>query len=386
MVIGILSEPGSNEDRVGLTPAGVRSLSLSGHEIFVESGAGASAYFSDEEYLAAGARVVYDREEIFGRADLVAKVSALAPEDVPHLREGQAILAFHHLAASRRELMNALVASRATLIGYEVIGDRSGDLPILHAMSEIAGQLAVYVAAHHLGTGSGGRGILLGGATGIPPAHVVILGAGSVGRWAAKTAAGNRAQVTVLDTSLPALRRIEESLGTSVITEIAHPVAVHRATSYADVLIGAVLVRGERAPIVITREMVAGMKAGSVIVDVSIDQGGCVETSRPTTLRDPAFSYSGVTHVAVPNMTSAVARTASFALTHAVLPCIHRLAALGVESALDTSPDLAAGVYVHRGELISESVGRSFDVPTVPLRRVLALHDRTRRAFVEGML
>jgi alanine dehydrogenase len=282
--------------------------------------------------------------------------------------------------------MQALLASRTTLLGYEVIEDRGGDLPILHSMSEIAGQLAVHFAAHHLGTRSGGRGILLGGATGIPPAHVVILGAGSVGCWAAKTAAGNRAQVTILDTSLVALRRIEESVGRGVITEIAHPGAVRRAAAYADVLIGAVLVRGERAPLVVTHDMVEGMKPGSVIIDVSIDQGGCVETSRPTTLRDPAYAYAGVTHVAVPNMTSAVARTASIALTHAVLSCIQPLVERGIEATLDTSPELAAGVYAYHGELVSESVGRSFGMPSVPLRQALTVHDHGRRSFVEEML
>jgi alanine dehydrogenase len=348
------------ENRVCLTPSDASSLVLAGHEVVVESGAGNAGRFSDEDYRVAGARVVYDRDEVFGRSELLMKVSALRPADLPHLRPGTTVLAFHHLAAASRELMQGLLKSGVTLIGFEVIEDTAGDLPVLHAMSEIAGQLSVHAAGHFLETHGGGRGILLGGATGIPPAHVLILGAGVVGLWAASTAAGNRARVTVMDSRIPALRRVEEALGRRVITELAHPANVARAATYADVIIGAVLMRGERAPHVVTRQMVESMKPGSVIVDVSIDQGGCVETSRPTSLENPIFIEAGVTHHAIPNMTSAVARTASLALSHAALPYVETLAERGVEAACREHPNLAAGIYAYRGHLVSPSVARAF--------------------------
>jgi alanine dehydrogenase len=360
MNIGVLSEEGASESRVCLTPAGSRSLILAGHRVVVESGAGSAARFADEEYRKSGAWVVYDRDEVIGRADLVMKVSPLTPSQAALLREGQTVMAFHHLAAGSREMIEELMRRGVTMLGYEVIEDAHGDLPILHAMSEIAGQLSVHVAAHYLETRAGGRGILLGGATGIPPAHVVILGSGVVGQWAARTALGNGAQVTMLDSNLSALRRAEELLGRGVVTEVTSARAIARAAAYADVLVGAVLIRGERAPHLVTREMVEGMKPGSVIVDVSIDQGGCVETSRPTTLEDPIFTECGVTHFAVPNMPSAVARTASLALTAAALPFVQALADEGVELALRDLPGMAAGVYIFRGDLVFEGVARAF--------------------------
>jgi alanine dehydrogenase len=367
MEIGVLAEPKGRENRVCLTPSGVRALVLAGQEVVAESGAGAMARFTDDDYRAAGARVVYDREEVFGRSELLMKVSALRGSEIPRLRPGTAVLAFHHLAAASREVVEQLLGRGVTLIGYEVIEDGQGDLPILHAMSEIAGQLAVHVAAHHLETRSGGRGILLGGSTGIPPANVVILGAGVVGAWAARTAVGNRAQVTLLDTSLAALRKAEETFGRNVVTEFAHPASIARAVAYGDAVIGAVLIRGDRAPHLVTRSMVEKMKPGSVIIDVSIDQGGCVETSRPTTLDDPVFVEHFVMHYGVPNMTSAVARTASTALTHAALPFVQTLSEKGFDKALKEEPGLAAGVYAYRGELLSESVGKALGMR--PARR-----------------
>ena len=360
MSVGVLAEQANLERRVCLTPSGVGSLVQSGLSVVVETGAGVAAHFSDEDYRAFGARVVYDRDEVFGRCELVLKVSALRAADVLRVRPGTAVLAFHHLSASSRERVEGLMKRKVTLIGYEVLEDEKGDLPVLHAMSEIAGQLAVHVAARYLESQEGGRGVLLGGATGIPPAHVVILGSGVVGLWAARAAAGNRAQVTLMDSSLAALRRAEEALGRKVITEVANPASITRAVGFADALIGAVLIRGERAPHLVTRDMVKSMKPGAVIVDVSIDQGGCVETSRPTTLHDPVFSESGITHYAVPNMSSAVARTASTALSHAALDFVNRLAQRGIEAGIHEHPGLAAGVYIHQGRLVSPSVARSF--------------------------
>jgi alanine dehydrogenase len=367
MIIGVPLEREATEHRVALTPAGVRTLVHGGHRVVVEAGAGRASRFADDEYAAAGAQLVYDHEEVFGRSDLVVKITALRPSEVAFLRERQTVFAFHHLAAATRDHLQALLDRGATLIGFEVTEDASGEAPIAQAMSEIGGQLAVGVAAHLLQTRGGGRGILLGGSTGIPPAHVVILGAGVAGTWAARTAIGNGAQVTVLDTSLRALRRAEEMFGRVVVTEVSHVFAIARAVSYADVLIGAVLARGERAPQVVTRAMVGTMKRGAVIIDLSIDQGGCVETSRPTTLEDPVYVEEGVIHYAVPNMGSAVARTASLALTYAALPFVETLAGLGIEEALGREPGLARGVYVHRGELVSPRVAKAFDLRAAAL-------------------
>ncbi len=376
MIIGVPCESTANESRVGLTPSAAGALVRAGHLVLVESGAGGPARFSDEAYRAAGASIAYASDEVAGRSDLVLKVSALRPGEVAGLHEGQTVLGFHHLAASGRPLLDALLDSGATLIGCEVIEDERGDLHVLRAMSEIAGQLAVHIGAHYLETHSGGRGILLGGAPGIPPAHVVVVGAGVVGLWAARVAAGNMAQVTILDKRTDALRRAGELLGRGVVTELAHEQSIARAVAYADVLIGAVLIRGERTSRAVSRAMVERMKPGSVIVDVSIDQGGCVETSRPTSLDDPVFVEMGVTHYCVPNMASAVARTASLALTGALLPSVRALAGSGIESALMNDRGLSAGTYVYRGHLVSEPVARSFGVSSEPLASLLGAQPR----------
>jgi len=372
MIIGVAAERTRGENRVLLAPSGARVLAERGHIVLVESGAGAGCRFRDEDYRDAGARVVYDRDNVIDRADLLLQVAPLHGTELQQVLPGQAVLAFHHLAAASRVTIEGLLARAVTAIGLERIEDQTGDLPVLHAMSEIAGQLAIHVAAHYLETRSGGRGILLGGSPGIPPAHVVIVGAGQVGLWAARLAIGNGAQVTLLDSSLAKLRRAEESLGHSVVTQIAHPQGLARAIAYADVLIGAVLVRGDRTPQLISRGMVRTMKPGAVIIDVSIDQGGCVETSRPTTLDQPIYVEHGVTHYCVPNMASAVARTASLALTCAALPYIQALADLGVDAAARQDPGLAASFFTHRGFLVSEGVARAFGMPWRHLSAALA--------------
>jgi len=375
MRIGVLSERHSLEDRVCLTPAAARILTQDGHRVMLESGAGGAARFPDEEYQNAGAWIVHDREELFDRSDLLIKVLPLKESEIEFLSDGQTVLAFHHLAASSREVVEELMRRGVTVIGNEVIEDRRGSLPVLHAMSEIAGQLAVHVGAHHLETRGGGRGILLGGATGIPPAHVVILGAGVVGRWAARVALGNGAQVTCLDTDFEALRHLQRHAGPGVVTQVADAANIERAAGFADVLIGAVLVKGERSPHVVTRSMVQRMKPGAVIVDISIDQGGCVETSRPTTLEYPTYIEEDVTHFAVSNITSAVARTASYALSHALAPFVRELAGQGIEAALCRHSGLAAGTYLYRGELVFKAVGELFDMEW---RSLDTLADRSR--------
>jgi alanine dehydrogenase len=298
------------------------------------------------------------------------------------LRRGQMVLAFHHLAAAPRAFVEELLETGATLIGYEILEDVRADIPVLHAMSEIAGQLSVHVGAHYLETQSGGRGVLLGGATGIPRAGVAILGAGVVGLWAARTALGNGAQVTVIDARESAVERAGVALGAGASVMLADDATIASAVARADLLIGAILNRGAKTPLAVKRSAVETMKPGSVIIDVSIDQGGCVETSRPTTLSDPVYSDRGVTHYCVPNMASAVGHSASVALTRALMPFVLKLAREGLESAISTDAGLAAGIYVHRGHLVSEAVARAFGIEAEPLPGALAGTRRSGQPLV----
>jgi alanine dehydrogenase len=349
MIIGVPAEIAATEDRVALTPDGAGMLVSEGHQVLVESGAGLGARFQDAEYRDAGAELLRVPDEIYGRADLIVKVAALLSPEIERLRRDQIVLAFHHLAVCSEARRSSLSRSGATLIAYEAIEDARGDLPVLHAMSAIAGPLAVDEAMRFLPPTHDERKPSPAGCRAGRGVDVVILGAGGVGWTAARTALTRRARVTVLDPDNDALRRVERTLGRGVSTRSAHPLEIWRAIGSADVLIGAVLVRGRRSPHVVSRTMVDAMKAGSVIVDVSIDQGGCVETSRPTSLDDPVYFEKRVTQYAVPNMASAVARTASLALTNAALPFVQALAWRGLREALERVPGLAAGVCLGRG-------------------------------------
>jgi 4-hydroxybutyrate CoA-transferase len=372
MNIGIPRDRQPEERRVALTPRGVLQLVQAGHRVYVEEGAGAGCHFPDAEYLAAGGTVVFDEEEPYQRSDLVVKVGSPRGAELARLREGQTLLGFLHLAAAPAETLRTLLDRRITAIGYEVIEDADGRLPVLTAMSEIAGPLSVQVAAHLLESRDGGRGVLLGGAPGIPPAVVVVLGAGTVGTSAARTAIGLGAQVILLDADVERLRRAFEILGRRVTTLVADPPNVERAVGFADALIGAVLIHGRRAPVMVTRAMVSSMKAGSVLVDLSIDQGGCIETSRPTTLTAPTYVAEGVIHYCVPNMTAAVARTAAQALHNAAFPVIQAVAAKGADEALREAPPLARGVYTHGGYLTRPVAPEVAGFPVVPLHEALS--------------
>jgi alanine dehydrogenase len=340
--------------------------------VVVEKGAGAGARFSDDEYAAAGATVVYSREEAFKRADLVCCVTLLRGEDLDLLRAESVLCGFHHLSVAPRAVVERLCALRMTTISYELVEDAEGHRPLLIPMSEMAGEMAVYVAGHYLQNQEGGRGILLGGVPGIAPPTVVVLGAGTVGRAAAVRAAAIGAHVIVMDDGLEKLRALKRVVGPQIVTQLATPDRLARYTAIADVLIGAILIPGARAPFLVTEDMVRGMREGSVIIDVSIDQGGCVETSRPTTLADPVFVTHGVVHYCVPNMTANVARTASRALSDAVLQPVTTMATVGVERALREDQGLAAGVAVYRGAIVNDQLGRAMDVPVRELQVLLA--------------
>ncbi len=379
MNIGILKEMGPLDPRVALSPAGAQSLVSAGHIVHIERQAGAQALFQDDEYIAAGAAIVYSPEEVINRSQVVLKVSAPSERELQLLSKGQAIFSFLHPAISKRKQIDLLLQREATAVAYELIENSQGELPLLQVMSEIGGQISMHIAAHYLQGKDGGRGILLGSIPGVPPASVVILGAGTVGRTAARVAAGMGASVTVLDKDISRLRQIEELLQWRITTASATSYNITRAVGYADVVIGAVLLKGEKTPHLVTEEMVKGMKPGSVIIDVSIDQGGCVETSRPTSLNDPIFIRHGVVHYCVPNMTATVARTATAALTNAFLPYLLEIAELGVEQSLRTNPGLAKGVCTYAGQCINAVVARTFDLQPGTLSRLLNTLELTSR-------
>jgi alanine dehydrogenase len=367
MVIGTPRETHWHEHRVGLTPFGVTRLVRTGHTVLVEKDAGTTAHFTDENYQGAGAQIVYESEEVYGRSDIVCRVGPLSLEEIAFLKPGIAICGFHHLAIMSTEDVKRLMELEATLIGYEIVRDERNDLPVLNPMSELAGQMAIHAAAHLLQNESRGRGILLGSVPGVPPPTVLVLGAGTVGRAAVRQALASGAHVIVLDEDLRKLRLVNHEFSGRAVTVMAGVQRLEYYTAIADVVVGAVLIPGARAPFVVTEAMVQTMKEGSVIIDVSIDQGGCVETSRPTTLLDPTFIVHGVVHYCVPNMTANVARSASRALATAAMPYVMALAARGVDEGLRADPGLASGVYLYRGKMVNRPLGETLGIPVSDL-------------------
>jgi alanine dehydrogenase len=351
MIIGIPKEKRPFEYRVGLSPAGVEILTNRGHLVHVERDAGVGAGFKDQEYESAGARVVYSPEEIFGRADLVLKVSRPLIEEIEWIRPGSAIAGLLHLASTRRDKVDLLLEKKVTSIAYEQIQLEDGTLPLLRPFSQIGGSMSAQVAGRLLQSNFGGKGILLGGIPGVPPAEVLILGSGSVGTYATQAFLGLGAHVTVLDDNIENLQRIADRFP-GIVTMISTRRNIEKTTAYADVIIGAVLVPGERTPILVTRDMVRAMKPRSVIIDVSIDQGGCVETSRPTSHEHPTFVEEGILHYCVPNMPGVVGRTATHAFVNAAMKYFVSMADLGIERAMQLDPALEMGINTHNGELV----------------------------------
>jgi len=351
MNIGIPKEIRPFEYRVGLSPAGVEILIQNGHQVYVEHEAGVGAGFSDREYETVGARISYSSDEVFGRADLLLKVARPTKDEVEWLRPGTAIAGFLHLAATRRDKVEVLLERKITSIAYEQIELANGTLPVLRPFSEIGGSMIPTIAARFLQCNRGGKGILLGGVPGVPPAEVVILGSGVVALYAARSFLGLGAHVTVIGIDLVGLQRLHEHLP-GIVTMISTKRNIEKVTAYADVVVGAVLITGQRSPILVTREMVQNMKPRSLIIDVSIDQGGCFETSRPTTHELPVYAEEGVTHYCVPNMPSVVARTATHAFVNAAVPYIVEVANKGVVSATEADPALEMGINTHDGKLV----------------------------------
>jgi alanine dehydrogenase len=371
MNIGIPREDPSRERRVGLTPAGVQSLVSSGCQVFIEKDAGIAAHFSNEEYENVGGKIVYSTDEIFGRSEVVLKVSPPTVEDCQRLTESQTLFSALHLAIARTETVNLLLEKKICAVAFELMEDQYGDLPILLVMSEIAGQMAIQAAARYLESNANGRGIVMGGITGIPPATVLILGAGTVGRAATRIALGLGAEVIVLDKDYSRLRALANQFNYRIATAIANEYNIQKALHYADVLIGAVLIKAERAPHVITEEMVKKMKPGSIIVDVSIDQGGCIETSRPTTLENPTYVVHNVIHYCVPNMPANVARTATYGLTNALLPYLTEVVQKGINQTLRDNIGLARGVCTFDGACTNDVIARRFGIKPIDIQTML---------------
>jgi alanine dehydrogenase len=368
MRIGIPKESSREEKRIALAPAGVDSLIRNGHTVYVQSGAGEGSHFADEEFSMVGAQIVYTKEEAFGRAEMVVKVAPLSDEEAEMLQEGQILFSSLHFAVGKKNIIETLLTKNITAIGYELI-EKDNRLPVLHSMSEIAGQLAIQISERYLETSArGGRGILLGGITGVAPAAVVILGAGVVGTTAARAALGRGAQVIVIDKDLDRLRKVDSLFKKKVTTVMANPYTVSRGVKFADVLIGAVLIRGEKAPHIVSEEMVKTMKKGAVIIDVSIDQGGCIETSRITTISDPVYITHDVIHYCVPNMPALVARTASYGLNNAAIDYVLSVADNGLNNALQDDTGLSAGVCTYRGYCSNEAVAHIFNLEYRKLR------------------
>jgi alanine dehydrogenase len=371
MIIGVPKEVKDHESRVGITPAGVKALTEAGHTVLVETHAGELSAFTDEEYQSAGAEMVGSAHNVWANADMVVKVKEPVEKEYGFFREGLVLFTYLHLAPLP-ELTGQLLARKVTGIAYETIRDRAGTLPLLTPMSEVAGRMSVQVGAAYLEKERGGRGVLLGGVPGVPPAKVCIIGGGIVGTNAAKVAVGMGAKVTIVDLNLNRLRELDDIFNGKLFTLASNSYNLHHAVREADLVIGGVLIPGAAAPKIVTREMVSGMKKGAVIVDVAIDQGGCVETAHPTTHSDPSFEVDGVVHYCVTNMPAAVPNTSTLALTNATFPYVLKLAQFGAKEAILRDDGICDGVNTYEGTLTCKPVAISQQKPWKAVRELLA--------------
>lgn len=371
MIVGVPKEIKNEESRVGMTPSGVRELTRLGQEVLVESHAGHAIGFDDSHYQAAGAKIAASAADVFAAADMIVKVKEPQPGEIAMLRPNQVLFTYLHLAPDS-EQTQGLLDSGCIAIAYETVTDGHGALPLLKPMSEVAGRMSVQAGASCLEISRGGRGVLLGGVPGVTPGRVVIIGGGVVGTNAAFIAVGMGAQVTVVDRSAHRLAELDFQFQSQIVTRFSTADAIEQETLEADLVIGSVLVPGAEAPKLVTRDMVRGMKRGSVIVDVAIDQGGCIETSRPTTHDNPTYVEEEVVHYCVTNMPGAVARTSTFALNNATLPFVLQLADKGAEQAMRNDVHLKNGLNVYRGALIYEAVAQAQDREFTPADEALS--------------
>jgi alanine dehydrogenase len=370
MIVGVPKEIKDQEYRVAMTPGGVHQLALHGHRILVETGAGEGSGFSDEQYEKAGAEIVSVAADAWS-ARLVVKVKEPQPAEYDFLRPDLALFTYLHLAADDG-LTREMMARGLTGIAYETVELPNGNLPLLTPMSEVAGRMAVQVGAHYMEKENGGRGKLLSGVPGVRPADVVIIGGGVVGTNAAHVASGLGAQVFVIDINLDRLRYLDDVMHGRLVTLSSNPLSIAEAVRRADLLIGAVLIKGAKAPTLVTRQMVGAMAPGSVIVDVAVDQGGCIETTRPTTHSDPIFFVDGVLHYCVANMPGAVPRTSTYALSNATLPYVAKLADMGIRAAVRADSALASGVNTYESAITYPGVAEAFDLTYTPLETLVS--------------
>jgi alanine dehydrogenase len=370
VIVGLPKEIKDNEYRVGLTPAGVRALTDAGHQVIVEKGAGEGSGFEDALYQRAGGRLIDSADDVWKTADMIVKVKEPIAPEYPRMREGQLLFTYLHLAPDH-ELTKQLIDRKVTGIAYETITDRRGTLPLLTPMSEVAGRMAIQVGAHYLEKMSGGRGILLGGVPGVPAARVVIIGGGVVGTNAAKIAVGMGAHVTIIDNNLDRLRELDDIFLSKISTLASSAYMIHDAISQADLIVGAVLVPGAAAPKLVTKSMLKDVPNGAVIVDVAVDQGGCIETTHPTTHSNPTYYVEGVLHYCVANMPGAVPRTSTFALTNATLPYALKLANKGFMQAISSDQGLKEGVNTYAGHCTYEAVAAAQGIPFTALDQLI---------------
>jgi alanine dehydrogenase len=370
MRVGILKEIKSDENRVSLTPGGVEFMRQNGHQVLVEKNAGRASGFGNAHYKKAGAAIAESSREIFMQADLIMRVKAPRPSEYKLIRAGQIYFGYLHLAASE-EVVHALIKSRAVCIAYETIQKSDGTLPLLTPMSEVAGPMAIQEGAKYLEMAQGGHGVLLGGVPGVDPGTVVIIGGGVVGINAAKMACGLGAKVYILDIDLERLRYLNDVMPGNCITLMSSPAAIREVLPKADVVVGAVLVPGSKTPTLVTRDMLQIMKKGSVLVDVSVDQGGCFETSRETTHADPTYTVDGIVHYAVSNMPGALPRTSTIALTNATLPYAVEIANKGWKRTMQANPEIRSGANVVNGHVTYKGVASAFGLEHVPIDRLL---------------
>jgi alanine dehydrogenase len=368
MIVGILKEIKVKENRVAMTPSGVATMNHHGHQVWVEKGAGLKSGFSDKEYREAGAAIKSTAAQIFKKAQMVMHVKEPQPSEYQMIRKDQIIFTYLHLAADEK-LTRALIKQGSVNIAYETIQKSDGSLPLLTPMSEVAGRMAVQQAAKYLEMTYGGRGVLLGGVPGVEPATVVVIGGGVVGTQAARMACGLGAKVYLLDTNLQRLRHLAEVMPANCFVIMSNPAVLRDLVRKADAVIGAVLIPGAKAPRLVTRDMLKTMKPGAVLVDVAIDQGGCFETSRPTTHADPVYSVDGIVHYCVANMPGALAQTSTIALTNATLPYALEIATKGWHQAMGENTEIKLGANVVQGKITCEGVAKAFDLPYTPIEQ-----------------
>ncbi|TGB35972.1 alanine dehydrogenase [Mycolicibacterium peregrinum] len=371
MLVGIPTEIKNNEYRVAITPAGVAELTRRGHDVIIQAGAGEGSAITDNDFKAAGAQIVTTADEVWAEAELLLKVKEPIAAEYSRMRKGQTLFTYLHLAASK-ECTDALLASGTTSIAYETVQTADGALPLLAPMSEVAGRLSAQVGSYHLMRTQGGRGVLMGGVPGVAPAEVVVIGGGVAGYNAARIAKGMGAHVTVFDLNINTLRKIDNETNAGIETRYSSSLELEEAVKKADLVIGAVLIPGAKAPKLVTNSTVAHMKPGAVLVDIAIDQGGCFEDSRPTTHDDPTFAVHETVFYCVANMPGSVPRTSTFALTNATMPYVLKLADKGWKAACEADAALAKGLSTHEGALLSEQVAADLDMPFTDPATVLA--------------